>query len=129
MRVPEHMTVLDFQHLAEPATRFERADDSIAHWCAGEGVFSTVQFVGGGKTTANRRDAPQGFGNDVPLVVLIEKVSDRHAFSGWRCRRLSRVSARDDLADELRLPDLLGFLLRRNRLRRTTHQGERINWH
>ena len=45
MRVPEHMTVLDFQHLAEPATRFERADDSIAHWCAGEGVFSTVQFT------------------------------------------------------------------------------------
>ena len=46
-----------------------------------------------GQPTANRRDAPQGFGNDVPLVVLIEKVSDRHAFSGWRCWRLSRVSA------------------------------------
>jgi hypothetical protein len=43
------MTVLDFQHLAEPATRFERADDSIAHWGAREGVLRAVQFVGRGK--------------------------------------------------------------------------------
>jgi hypothetical protein len=31
VRVPDHVTVLDFQHLAEPATRFKRADDSLAH--------------------------------------------------------------------------------------------------
>jgi len=42
VRIPEHVTVLDFQHLTEAATGFERADDSIAHRGAREGVLGAV---------------------------------------------------------------------------------------
>ena len=38
VRVPEDVTVLDFQHLSEAATGLQRADDSIAHRGASEGV-------------------------------------------------------------------------------------------
>ncbi len=45
MRVPEHMAVVDLQHLAEPARGFEGADDSIAHLGAGERVFGAIEFL------------------------------------------------------------------------------------
>jgi hypothetical protein len=42
VRVPEHMTVLDFQHLTEAASGLQRANDSIAHGGASEGVLGAV---------------------------------------------------------------------------------------
>src|SRR4030095_2436357 len=70
-----------------------------------------------------------GFGNDVPLTILIEKVGDRHAFSGWRRGRLARGPPGDAPADELRLPDLLRLLLGRDRLRRAPGQGKCVDGH
>ena len=49
VRVPDHVTVLDLQHLTETATGLQRADESIAHRGASVGVFGAVQCVGGGK--------------------------------------------------------------------------------
>jgi hypothetical protein len=38
IRVPEHVTVLDLQHLTEPAGSLQRADYSITHLSARERV-------------------------------------------------------------------------------------------
>ena len=45
--VSEHVTVLDLQHLAEPAGCFQGADDSIAHLGARERVLGPIELVGG----------------------------------------------------------------------------------
>src|SRR5476649_1592428 len=49
VRVPDDVTVLDLQHLAEPAAGFERADDSIPHRGTSEAMLDAVELVGGGK--------------------------------------------------------------------------------
>jgi hypothetical protein len=49
VRVPDHVTVLDLQHLPEAAAGFERADDPIPHCGTSEAVLDAVELVGGGK--------------------------------------------------------------------------------
>jgi hypothetical protein len=51
---------------------------------------------------------------------LIQEVGDAHSFRSRRRRWPARILSRDNLADEFRLPHLLGFLLRRDRLRRSS---------
>src|SRR4029453_2252694 len=51
-RVPEHMTVLDLQHLAEPAGGFQSTDDSITHLRACERMLHAIEFVGGVQQSA-----------------------------------------------------------------------------
>src|SRR5688572_20230460 len=46
MRVPEHMTVLGLQHLAEPAGGLQGANDSIPHRRARERVFGAIELLG-----------------------------------------------------------------------------------
>src|SRR5262249_36483029 len=89
----------------------------------------TKRLLQRGKATSNRGDAAQRLGDDVALVVLVEECCDRHPLGGRRRGRLAWVPARDDLADELRLPDLFGFLFRRNRLRRAADQSKCVNRH
>src|SRR5471032_465001 len=45
VRVPDHVTVLDLQHLTETATGLQRADDSIPHCGTGEAMLSAVEFI------------------------------------------------------------------------------------
>ena len=47
MRVPDHVTVLDLQHLPEPAPGFERADDPIPHRGTSEAMLGAVELVSG----------------------------------------------------------------------------------
>ena len=49
VRAPEHVTVLDLQHLPESASGFERADDPIPHRGTREAMLDAVELVGGGE--------------------------------------------------------------------------------
>jgi hypothetical protein len=49
VRLPVYAVVFDFQHFAEPTGSLKRADDSISHGSAREGVFDAVRLVCGGK--------------------------------------------------------------------------------
>lgn len=46
VRVPEHVPILDLEHLAEAAAGFERTDDPIAHLRAGQRMLDAIHLAG-----------------------------------------------------------------------------------
>src|SRR5262249_11120946 len=86
MRVPEHMTVLDLQHLAEPGGGLQGADDPITHLSARECVLGAIELVGSFKQPALlvRRDPTITLGLDLCPDLYAETMERRSSEDGRR---------------------------------------------